>query len=136
MLILRKSEVSTEFISLVGFILIVFVSVLIIVGIRYNDVSESIVFSEAQSMANLIANEINFAASMEGYYREFELPQRLVNNIEYNVSINTDFRFVEVKWNDKNAVSNIITENVQGTVNPGLVKIKIKNDEGLVLIES
>jgi len=136
MLILRKSEVSTEFISLVGFILIVFVSVLIIVGIRYNDVSESIVFSEAQSTANLIANEINFAASMEGYYREFELPQRLVNNIEYNVSINTDFRFVEVKWNDKNAVSNIITENVQGTVNPGLVKIKIKNDEGLVLIES
>jgi len=136
MLILRKSEVSTEFISLVGFILIVFVSVLIIVGIRYNDVSESIVFSEAQSTANLIANEINFAASMEGYYREFELPQRLVNNIEYNVSINTDFRFVEVKWNDKNAVSNIITENVQGTVNPGLVRIKIKNDEGLVLIES
>jgi len=136
MLTLRKSEVSIEFITLVGFILIIFVSVLVIVGLRYNDVSESIIFSEAQRIANLIANEINFAASMEGYYREFELPQKLVNNIEYSVSIDTDFRFVEVKWDGKNAVSNIITENVDGTVKPGLVRIKIKNDEGLVLIES
>ncbi|NIO44693.1 MAG: hypothetical protein GTN36_04030 [Candidatus Aenigmarchaeota archaeon] len=136
MLTLRKSEVSSEFISLVGFILIVFISVLIIVGLRYNDVSESIIFSEAQNMANLIANEINFAASMEGYYREFSIPKKLVNNIEYNVSINTDFRFVEVKWDDKKAIANIITERVSGTVEPGLIKIKIKNDEGLVLIES
>ena len=136
MLTLRKSEVSTEFISLVGFILIIFIAVLVVVGLRYNDVSESIVFSEAQKVANLIANEINFAASMEGYYREFSIPQKLVNNIEYNVSINTNLRFVEVKWNGKNAISNIITENVNGVVKPGVNKIKIKNDEGLVLIES
>jgi len=136
MLMLRKSEVSTEFISLVGFILIIFIIVLVTVGLRNNEISETTIYADAQRIANLIANEINFAASIEGYYREFSLPLNLVNNIEYNVSINTNLRFVEVKWNGKNAISNIITENVNGVVKPGVNKIKIKNDEGLVLIES
>ncbi len=136
MLTLRKSEVSTEFISLVGFILIIFVIVLVTVGLRNNEISESTVYADAQRIANLIANEINFAASIEGYYREFSLPLNLVNNIEYNVSINTNLRFVEVKWDGKNAISNIITENINGVVNPGVNRIKIKNDEGLVVIES
>ncbi|NIM47567.1 MAG: hypothetical protein GTN40_05435 [Candidatus Aenigmarchaeota archaeon] len=136
MLTSQKSEVSIEFISLVGFILIIFIVILITVGLKNDEIAESTVFSDAQKIANLIANEINFAASIEGYYREFTLPSKLIDNIEYNVSINTNLRFVEVKWNGKNAVSRIITENINGEVKPGLNRIRIKNDEGLVLIES
>ena len=136
MLTLRKSEVSTEFISLVGFILVIFIIVLIIVGSKNKDISESIIFSDAQRIANLIANEINFAASIRGYYREFTLPPRLVESVNYSVFVNTDFRFVEVKWDSKSVISNIITGNVSGTVNPGVNRIEIKNEEGLVLIES
>ena len=112
MLTLRKSEVSIEFISLVGFILVIFIIVLVVVGLKNKDVSEATVFSDAQRIANLVANEINFAASMEGYYREFTLSQKLVNNIDYNVSINTDFRFVEVKWNGKNERGEVVSSGI------------------------
>ncbi len=134
MLTSRKSEVTIEFISLVGFLLIIFIIVLIVIGLKNNDISTSTIYSDAQRTSNLIANEINFAASIRGYYRVFEIPPKLVNNIEYSVSINTDFRLVEIKWDTKSVTSNIITNNVSGTINPGVNKIK--NDGGGVLIES
>lgn len=134
MLILRKSEVSTEFITLVGFILIIFIVVLVIVGLKNKDVSESIAFAEAQRVSNLVANEINFAASIKGYYREFTLPTKLVNDIPYDIFIDTNFRFVEIKWDSKNAMSNIITENIYGTIKPGLNRIR--NEGGMIILES
>jgi len=135
MLTLRKSEVSAEFIMLVGFILLIFIFILVTTSSKTAEVTETTIYSDAQKIADFIANEINFAASIRGYYRNFDLNPKLTNDIEYDVSINTDLRFVEVKWDNKSVISNIITENISGTINP-IVTNKIKNDEGMVIIES
>ena len=134
MLTSQKGEVSIEFMVFIGIVLLIFVLIVGMIGLRIKNINESMVYSDAQRICNIITSEINTATRIEGYYREFELPERLVNNKEYVVLINTDFRFVEVKWDNYNVISNIVTENVSGSANPG--KNKIRNDNGVIIIES
>jgi hypothetical protein len=134
MLTLQKGEISIEFIALIGFILVIFTSMIIVIGLKNKDISDSMIYSDAQKIADTVASEINTAARIEGYYREFEIPRKIAGMENYSVNISTDFRFVQVKWDNKNEMSNIVTENVSGTINPGLNKIR--NEEGMIIIES
>lgn len=134
MLILQKGEISTEFIVLIGLILIIFTFMMTIIGMKNRDISESMIYSDAQKIADIIASEINTASRIEGYFREFSIPEKISGFQSYSVNISTDFRFVQVKWNNKNTISNIVTSNVTGNVNPGLNKIR--NEEGVIIIES
>jgi hypothetical protein len=129
---LRKSEVSTEFMALVGFIIVIFISFVIVIGLKSQSISDGIIFNDAQRTSDTLANEINFASSIEGYYREFELPQTLQDNIIYNITIDTNFRYVKVAWGINNVMSNIITSNVSGSPKPGLNTIR--NNGGAITI--
>jgi hypothetical protein len=131
---LRKSEVSTEFMALVGLLMVIFISFMVVIGLKSQDVSNEIAFTDAQKISDSLAKEINFASSIDGYYREFELPLKLANGMNYTVSINNDYRFVEVVWDNYNAVSNIITNNVTGSAMPG--PNIIRNIGGAITIES
>ena len=134
MLILQKGEVSIEFVVLVGIILIIFTFMISVIGIKNQDITDSMIYSDAQRIANTIAYEINIASRVEGYYSEFEIPEKIANIENYSVEIKKDFRIVQVKWGDNSEMSNIVTENVSGNVNPGLNKIR--NEGGLITIES
>ncbi len=134
MLTLRKAEVSIEFLFLVGIILFIFVIVDVLVGLRIKEINESSISLEAQKIVRSVANEINIATRIKGYYREFELPKNLPNGENYSISINKDFRLVEIKWDNKISVSKILTENITGIVKPGVNRIR--NEEGLIIIES
>jgi hypothetical protein len=134
MLTSRKSEVSVEFLFLIGIILFIFVTVDILVGLRIRDINESSVYLEAQKISQNIANEINIATRIDGYYREFEIPRTLPNGKNYSVHINNDFRLVEIRWDGKISASRIMTENVSGSVTPGINRIR--NDRGMIIIES
>lgn len=133
MLILRKSEASIEFVVLIGILLLFFVFFIGITGVNNRDISESTVFANARNILDTVTNEINTASRIEGYYREFFLPERLSNGEVYYITIYTNLRMVKIEWtNKKNIMSNIVTENVMGSVNPGVNVIK--NEKGIVKI--
>ncbi len=130
----RRGEVSIEFISLVGLMLSIFVFMIVVIGLKNNDITESMVYSDAQKIADAIASEINTASRIEGYYRDFEIPEKIAGIENYTVNYSTELRFVQVKWGINNQMSNIVTSNVSGTINPG--KNRIRNEGGMIIIES
>jgi hypothetical protein len=133
MLTLRKSEASIEFIVLIGILILFFVFFVGITGVNNRDIRESTVFTNARSILDIVINEINTASRIEGYYREFHIPEKLSNGETYTLTIYTDLRMVKIEWSDnKNLISNIVTENIIGSVNPGTNIIK--NEKGIVKI--
>ena len=134
MLTLRKAEISAEFVIFVGILLTFFVFFFAIIGAKTKDINESTVFTNAQDIANKISDEINIAARFEGYYREFYIPQNLVNGDNYSVVFHKELRLIEIKWDTKNVMSNLVTENIVGDINLG--NNKIRNEDGVIIIES
>lgn len=134
MLTLRKGETSIEFLVFVGIILVFFVFFFGIIGSKTKEINESTLFYEAQSVADKIADEINIAARFEGYYREFSVPDSLVNRYNYSVVFHKDLRLVEVKWNSNSAMSSLVTKNISGNISMGLNRIR--NENGVIIIES
>jgi hypothetical protein len=135
----RKAEASIEFMVFFGIILLFFVFFLGIVGVDNNDISESSVYANAESILNTVVNEINTASRVQGYYRVFSIPDKLSSGELYAVNYSTAFRTVIVEW-DKNAttgirksvVGNMITNNVTGSVHAG--SNRIENNDGRVSI--
>lgn len=134
MSISQRGEVSLEFILLVGLILLIFTSMVTVIGLKNQDITESTVYSDAQKIADIVASEVNTASRIDGYYRKFEMPEKIAGLENYSVTINKEFRFVEVSWNGMSKVSNIVTENVSGEIKPGANIIR--NNGGLITIES
>ncbi|OGI12113.1 hypothetical protein A3K64_02130 [Candidatus Micrarchaeota archaeon RBG_16_36_9] len=134
MLISQRGEVSIEFISLVGLMLSIFVFMIVVIGLKNNDITDSMIYSDSQRIADAIASEINTASRIEGYYREFEIPEKIAGMENYTVNYSTEFRFVQVNWGINNQMSNIVTNNVSGTINPGTNRIR--NERGMIIIES
>ena len=98
MLTLRKAEVSVEFLVFVGIILVFFVFFFGIIGAKTKEINETTMFADAQKVADRIADEINIAARFEGYYREFYIPENLINGYNYSVVFHKEIRLEEVKW--------------------------------------
>ena len=132
---LRKAEISMEFVIFIGILLVFFIFFFGIIGIRTSDINESTVFTYAQDIADTIADEINIAARFEGYYREFYVPQKLINGKDYSVVFHLDLRMLEVKWDSKSVMSNLVTEDISGSISLGN-KNRIKNENGVIIIES
>ena len=129
----HKAEVSTEFIIFFGMLLIFFVFFVGIVGMNSNEIGESAIYTNAGKILDTVTNEINTASRIEGYYREFSIPETLSDGEAYSVTYYTDLRMVKIEWDQgKNIIKNIITNNVTGSVNPG--SNKIKNESGEVKI--
>ena len=135
MLTLRKAEISIEFIIFIGILLIFSVFFIGIIGANTNDINESTVFANAQQISDSIANEINLATRIKGYYREFYLPEKLINGDEYSITINTNVRLVIVAWSEKNVISNLVTDQISGSATAGKNN-RIRNEGGLIIIES
>jgi len=133
MLTLQKAEVSTEFMIFIGILLVFFVFFTGIIGVNNIDIDESTVYTNARNILDTVTNEINTATRIEGYYREFYIPEKLVSGDEYNITIYTSLRMVKIEWDGmKNLMNNIQTENIQGNVTPGINKIQREN--GIVKI--
>ena len=131
----RKSEASIEFMIFLGLLLVFFVFFIGIVGVNNNDIGESTVFASAGNILNTVANEINTASRIQGYYREFFIPERLSDGETYNITYDTNLRIVEIEWDrGRNVIENIITNNVTGNVSAGYNRIE--NLDGRVSISA
>jgi hypothetical protein len=118
----------------IGILFVFFIFFFGIIGVKTRDISESTIFTDAQGVADKIADEINIAARFEGYFREFYIPEKLVNRKNYSVIFHKNLRLVEVKWNGKNVMSNLVTESISGNISLG--NNKIRNEDGVIIIES
>ena len=134
MLTSRKAEVSIEFLVFVGIILVFFVFFFGIIGGKTKEINEISLYSNAQSIADKVADEINIASRFEGYYREFRIPEKLLNGNNYTVIFHGDLRMIEVAWDGNNFMSTVDTQNVSGNISPGINKIR--NQNGVIIIES
>jgi hypothetical protein len=133
MLTLRKAEVSTEFMVFIGILLVFFVFFVGIIGANNNDINDSTVFKNAENILNTVTNEINTASRIEGYYRNFFIPEKLIDGENYSITVYEDLRIVKIEWdNGKNIMNNIQTENVEGNVTPG--NNNITRTDGVVKI--
>jgi hypothetical protein len=133
MLTLRKAEVSTEFMVFIGILLVFFVFFVGIIGANNNDINDSTVFKNAENILNTVTNEINTASRIEGYYRNFFIPEKLMDGENYSITVYEDLRIVKIEWdNGKNVMNNIQTENVEGNVTPG--SNNITRTDGVVKI--
>jgi hypothetical protein len=131
----HKAEASIEFLVFFGILLVFFVFFLGILSVKNNDINESTVTSSANGILSAVVNEINTASGIDGYHREFSIPNSLANGENYTINLYPSLRMVEIKWsNQRNAISNILTENVTGAIQPGTTAIKIKSENGVVKI--
>lgn len=131
----QKAEVSTEFMVFFGILLLFFVFFTGIIGVNSNNIDESTVYASAENILDTVANEINTASRLDGYYREFSIPEKLSDGEDYNITYNTTLGMVRIEWDQgKSIIGNIITSNVTGNVSGG--SNMIKNIDGRVNISA
>jgi len=122
-LILKKSQIVTEFMLFSGIALI---AAIIFVSISLNQIKtlhETKEYLLLKDVALKIQNEISIASYVEeGYSREFELPKK-INDRDYNISIVNNTLIV--KTNTTPYFVEII--NITGNLNKGLNTIKKTN---------
>ena len=122
-----------EFLVFVGIILVFFVFFFGIIGGKTREINEATLFNDAQNIVDEIADEINIAARFEGYYREFSVPETLINGYNYSIVFHKDLRLLELKWNSSSVMSPLVTENITGNISYGYNKIR--NEDGVIVIE-
>jgi hypothetical protein len=128
MLVSQKAEVSTEFIVFFGILFLFFAFFVGVIGMNNNDINESTVYTGAKNILNTVVNEINTASRIDGYHREFFIPESLPNGETYNITYNTSLRMVKIEWDQgKNIIENIETENLIGNVSTGYNRIENLN---------
>jgi hypothetical protein len=118
-----------------GMLLLFFIFFIGIVGINTNDIQESTVYASANNILNTVTNEINTASRIEGYNREFSIPESLSDGETYNITVTTNLRIIKIEWNQgKNIIENLFTNNITGNVSTGYNRIK--NTDGEVIINA
>ena len=128
MLASQKAEVSTEFIIFFGVLLLFFAFFVGVIGMNNNDINESTMYASAKNILNTVVNEINTASRINGYHREFFIPESLPNGETYNITYNTNLRMVKIEWSQgRNIIGNIETENLIGNVSAGYNRIENLN---------
>jgi len=86
------------------------------------------IYSEAKKISDAIAMEINLALKAgEGYSRVFYIPEKILNSIDYNVTV-SNYK-VYVYWNDGSTQSIIYTKEINGIIKKGENLIRNLNGE-------
>jgi hypothetical protein len=123
----KKSQSSTEFIILIGFILFVFTVFILIVNENMSDRMRQQQNLMIKDLALSVQNEIDMALeASDGYQRRFNIPDKIANK---NYEINITQSMVYIRTLDgKNAMA-IPVKNVSGDVVKGTNLIKKENGE-------
>jgi uncharacterized protein (UPF0333 family) len=84
---LKKAQTSMEFVILTGFMLLAFLIFYVVIQSKLVEANQNSIDVAAKQVEIIVVNELKVAESVtDGYYREFELPQR-INGINYSVAI-------------------------------------------------
>ena len=83
----RRAQTSMEFVILTSFMVLAFLVFYVIIQSKMVEANKDTTDRAAKQIETLVVNELKVAESVtDGYYREFELPQR-INGMDYTVQI-------------------------------------------------
>jgi len=83
----KKAQTSMEFVILTGFMLLAFLVFYVVIQAKLVEANRNSIDNSAKQVETLVVNELKVAESVtDGYYREFELPQK-VNGMDYTIKI-------------------------------------------------
>jgi len=135
----RKAQTSMEFVILTGFMLLAFLIFYVIIQSKLVEANTNSIDSAAKQVETLVVNELKVAESVtDGYYREFELPQR-VNGMDYTVKIIpgvSDTPEIVVRYNGRERVYFVSQTYVSNLsrVSKGLNNVSKSN--GIILLQN
>lgn len=110
----EKAQSSIEFISVVGFVFLIFMISLIVVWDKQRGAIEEKIFLDAKRVCDSIATNINTISEQgDGYYRYFSIPDKLYGGYDYNITIYPNISRVWIKWDTHSYSASIITANLE-----------------------
>ena len=113
----NKSQFALEFIVLIAFMFLIFVGFFAVVSARILEAKEGENKQIAQSLANLVFDEIKLANSAaNGYSRTFNVPSKIKGNT-YAISIASNRELTVNYLGNEHVI--FLPGNVQGNVNFG-----------------
>jgi len=123
----KNAQSAIEFVILVGFILFAFTAFFLVIQENISDELREKKDLAIREVALTVQDEINLALeTSEGYYREFKIPERIINQ-DYEINIIDDMVYVRTK-DGRNAIS-LPVANVTGDVNIPLNIIRKEDGE-------
>jgi len=127
-----KAQISMEFITFLGIMLIFLVLASYAAITSSRDIATENEIKEARRIASLVVEEINLAVEVgDGYKHRFSLPPLLYGNLNYTVNLSQ--RLVRVEWRDRVYSLPVLAHNITGPVRNGINIIK--NVNGAIVFE-
>jgi hypothetical protein len=127
-----------EFVILTGFMLIAFLSFYMIIQSKLVEANRDTTDRAAKQIETMVVNELRVAESVtDGYYREFELPQR-INGMEYSISIMSGVGGtpeVVTKYSGKERVYFVPQGYVDGASNVAKGLNNVTKNKGIIKIQ-
>ena len=118
-----KCQGAMEFLILAGFLLFMFIMIFGVISSNTSDISRKRDILRGEDLVTKVQKEVNLAAKVvDGYYREFQLPQKIGSK-------NYTIRIVEnevIASTDKNDFWRVIP-NMTGNITKGTNRINKTN---------
>ncbi len=114
----RKGQISVEFFALNGFLLIVFLALLIVIQQRGSQITQENSLSAAQQLADVVVREVRYAyVAGDGYTRDFSLP-RTIAGAPYALELiqGPDASTISVRYRD-DRISRVVLPLPQRVIN-------------------
>ena len=136
---MRKAQTSMEFVILTGFMLVAFLVFYIVIQVKLVEANRDKLDMTAKQVETLIINELKLAESVtDGYYREFELPQK-INGMDYHVQILSGVGGtpeIVIKYSNKERVYFVSQGYINGASNVDKGKNNITKFDGIILVQN
>lgn len=131
-----------EFVILTGFMLLAFLVFYIVIQSKLVEANQNSVDVAAKQVETIVVNELKVAESVsDGYYREFELPQR-VNGMDYTLEIipgpsmgSSDIPEVVIRYNGRERVYFVSQAYVSNLSTVGKGTNNISKTNKVILIQ-
>lgn len=128
-----KGQISMEFITFLGVILVLFALASYAAVISSRDIAAENEVTDARRIASIVAYEINIAKEVgTGYSHRFSLPASLYGDSDYAVNLSEN-NFVSVLWKGRSYSLPVTAENITGIVKKG--PNTIRNVNGVIAFD-
>ena len=129
----KYGQAAMEYILVVGFLMLIFMGVLLIIYEKNSEIVQTKVFLDAKKISNSIVTNINtISVQGSGYYRYFTVPEKLYGDNDYEIAIYGNS--VELRWGIEPFTwsKSPITANVHGYLVKG--ENKVINCGGIIYV--
>ena len=127
-----KAQVSVEFLSLVSFMVILFLVYMPFFWMQQLDIQTEKEYLMGEKMVISVKKEIDTAVMFgPGYRRNFTLPDQIG---PYDYVILIQDKTLKLNWKDRATEENLIAHSIVGNVQPG--PNTIRNEDDVIYINS